>query len=114
MKPGIPKGTRDFGPEQIRKRQFIMSTLREVFEQHGFQPIETPAMENISTLTGKYGVEGDQLLFRILNTGNYLRGIHPEILQSGDYKLMLPNLAEKGLPLRPDCSTGTLCSYAPE
>jgi len=97
MKPGIPKGTRDFGPEQVRKRHFIMSTLQDVFEQHGFQPIETPAMENINTLTGKYGDEGDQLLFRILNSGNYLKNIHPDDLKIENYKSILSKIADKGL-----------------
>ena len=64
QKPSIPEGTRDFGPEQVRKRTFIFDTIREVFSLFGFQPLETPAMENLSTLTGKYGEEGDKLLFK--------------------------------------------------
>ena len=67
-KPSLPKGTRDFGPAQMAKRQFIFNTIRVVFQKYGFQPLETPAMENLSTLTGKYGEEGDQLLFTILNS----------------------------------------------
>ena len=69
MKPSIPQGTRDFGPEVVRKRQFIFNTIRNVFELYGFQPLETPAMENLETLMGKYGEEGDRLIFKILNNG---------------------------------------------
>jgi histidyl-tRNA synthetase len=68
-KPSIPRGTRDFGPEVVRKRQYIFNTIRNVFELYGFQPLETPAMENIETLMGKYGEEGDKLIFKILNNG---------------------------------------------
>src|ERR1043166_1477395 len=73
LKPGIPKGTRDFGPAEVQKRNFITETIKSVFEKYGFMPLETPAMENLSTLSGKYGDEGDQLLFKILNSGNYLK-----------------------------------------
>ena len=69
MKPSLPQGTRDFGPEVVRKRQYILSTIKNVFELYGFQPLETPAMENLETLTGKYGEEGDKLIFKILNNG---------------------------------------------
>ena len=69
MKPSIPQGTRDFGPEIVRKRNYIFNTIREVFELYGFQPLETPAMENLETLMGKYGEEGDRLIFKILNNG---------------------------------------------
>jgi len=75
QKPSIPKGTRDFTPAEMVRRNFIFNTIRSVFEVFGYQPIETPAMENLSTLTGKYGEEGDKLLFKILNSGNYLDGI---------------------------------------
>jgi histidyl-tRNA synthetase len=68
-KPSIPQGTRDFGPDVVRKRQFIFQTIRDVFERYGFQPLETPAMENLETLMGKYGDEGDKLIFKILNNG---------------------------------------------
>src|ERR1700722_8442771 len=68
-KPSIPQGTRDFSPAEVRKRQYIFSTLRDIFEKYGFQPLETPAMENLATLTGKYGEEGDRLIFKILNNG---------------------------------------------
>ncbi len=69
MKPSLPQGTRDFGPEVVRKRQYILNTIRSVFELYGFQPLETPAMENVETLMGKYGEEGDKLIFKILNNG---------------------------------------------
>src|SRR6186713_717470 len=68
-KPSLPQGTRDFGPEVVRKRNYIFSTIRNVFELYGFQPLETPAMENLDTLLGKYGEEGDRLIFKILNNG---------------------------------------------
>ena len=71
-KPSIPKGTRDFGPRAMVRRQWMFDTLRRVFESHGFVPIQTPSFENLSTLTGKYGEEGDQLIFKILNNGDYL------------------------------------------
>jgi histidyl-tRNA synthetase len=69
MKPSIPQGTRDFSAAVVRKRNYIFSTIRQVFELYGFQPLETPAMENIETLMGKYGEEGDKLIFKILNNG---------------------------------------------
>jgi histidyl-tRNA synthetase len=72
IKPSIPKGTRDFGPAVVKKRQYIFQTIRETFELFGFQPLETPAMENLSTLTGKYGEEGDKLIFKILDNGDIL------------------------------------------
>lgn len=96
-KPTLPKGTRDFGPAVMVKRQFIFDAIRTVFQQFGFQPLETPAMENLSTLTGKYGEEGDQLLFRILNSGDFLKDVAPEKLQARDSKQLLPQIAEKGL-----------------
>ena len=67
--PSLPQGTRDFSPEIVRKRNFIFNTIKSVFELYGFQPLETPAMENLDTLTGKYGEEGDKLIFKILNNG---------------------------------------------
>ncbi len=71
----IPKGTRDFTPQEMIRRNYIFEHIRKVFSHYGYVPIETPAMENLSTLTGKYGEEGDKLLFKILNSGNYLSGI---------------------------------------
>ena len=72
QKPSLPKGTRDFGPEQMSKRNFIFDNIRAVFQKYGFMQLETPAMENLSVLTGKYGDEGDQLVFKMLNSGDYL------------------------------------------
>lgn len=96
QKPTLPKGTRDFGPEQMRKRLFIFDTIRQTFQRFGFQPLETPSMENLSVLTGKYGEEGDQLLFKILNSGDFAAGLTDEDLQAGSKKLT-PKIAEKGL-----------------
>src|ERR1043165_3995387 len=79
IKPTIPSGTRDFSPEEVYKRQFIFNTIRGVFEKYGYQPIETPTMENLSTLEGKYGEEGDRLLFRILNSGETFKKISEKI-----------------------------------
>jgi histidyl-tRNA synthetase len=96
MKPSIPKGTRDFGPETMIKRNFILSTIKAVFEKYGFPPIETPTMENLSVLTGKYGNEGDQLIFKILNSGDFLSKTEVDDYKSGS-KELLPKIAEKGL-----------------
>lgn len=93
----IPKGTRDFGPQEVYKRQYILQTLRGVFERFGFQPIETPAMEQLSTLTGKYGDEGDKLLFRILNSGDFLKKADAKALAAQDSAALSPSIAEKGL-----------------
>ena len=95
-KPTIPKGTRDFGPLQMGRRNFILDTIKDTFRLFGYQQLETPAMENLSTLTGKYGDEGDQLLFKILNSGDFLKNVNPEDLSSGSIKV-LPKVAEKGL-----------------
>ncbi len=96
QKPTLPKGTRDFGPEQMRKRLFIFDTIRQTFQRFGFQPLETPSMENLSTLMGKYGDEGDQLLFKILNSGDFAGSLTDADLQAGSKKLT-PKLSEKGL-----------------
>lgn len=96
-KPTLPKGTRDFGPAVMAKRQFIFDNIRKVFQTFAFQPLETPAMENLSTLTGKYGEEGDQLLFKILNSGDFLKDIHPSKLTSPNTKSLAVEIAEKGL-----------------
>ena len=95
-KPSIPKGTRDFGPKKMQKRQYILNTIRNVFEKFGFQPIETPAMENLSVLTGKYGAEGDQLLYKILNSGDYLSKAGSSDIQNGS-RTLTPKISEKGL-----------------
>lgn len=98
QKPSIPKGTRDFSPIEMARRNYIFDTIREVFHLFGFKQIETPAMENLSTLMGKYGEEGDKLLFKILNSGDYLRGVAPELLNSGEASGKLTSaLSEKGL-----------------
>ena len=73
QKPSIPKGTRDFSPAEMVKRNYIFDSIRDVFKLYGYSPIETPAMENLSTLLGKYGEEGDKLLFKVLNSGNFLK-----------------------------------------
>jgi histidyl-tRNA synthetase len=96
-KPSLPKGTRDFGPAQMAKRQFIFDNIKKVFQKYGFLPLETPAMENLSTLTGKYGEEGDQLLFKILNSGDYLKDVNKENLETGNWKLVTGSISEKGL-----------------
>ncbi len=96
-RPSLPKGTRDFGPAVMAKRQFIFQTIRSVFERYGFLPLETPAMENLSTLTGKYGEEGDQLLFKVLNSGDFLKDTDPSMLSSRDARRLAPLIADKGL-----------------
>jgi histidyl-tRNA synthetase len=96
-KPTLPKGTRDFGPAVMAKRQFIFDAVRSVFQNFGFQPLETPAMENLSTLTGKYGEEGDQLLFKILNSGDFFKDLSPAQLNAGNSREITPKIAEKGL-----------------
>jgi len=96
-KPTLPKGTRDFGPAQMAKRQFILNTIRLVFQKYGFQPLETPAMENLTTLTGKYGEEGDQLLFKILNSGDFLKDVDTQKLESKNSKGITFDISEKGL-----------------
>ena len=97
QKPSIPKGTRDFGPFEMSRRNYIFSTIRNVFEKFGYQPIETPAMENLSTLLGKYGEEGDKLLFKILNSGDYLAKANPEWLEKKDSLRLSTSISEKGL-----------------
>ena len=102
MKPSIPKGTRDFSPAEMAKRNYIFDTIRKVFRTFGFQPIETPSMENLSTLMGKYGEEGDKLLFKVLNSGNFLNGVPTDMLQEGtgesaSLNRLAAQLCEKGL-----------------
>ncbi len=96
-KPGIPKGTRDFSPVEMAKRNYIFDTIRGVYALYGFQQIETPAMENLSTLMGKYGEEGDKLLFKILNSGNFLAGVQAEELAEANTNHLAAQLCEKGL-----------------
>lgn len=98
QKPSIPKGTRDFSPVEMARRNYIFDTIREVFRLYGFRQIETPAMENLSTLMGKYGEEGDKLLFKILNSGNYLKSVDRELLNAEEPSGRLTSqLCEKGL-----------------
>lgn len=95
-KPSLPKGTRDFGPTQMARRNYIFDTIKATFKLFGYQQLETPAMENLSTLTGKYGDEGDQLLFKILNSGDFLKNVQASDLNAGTIEV-LPKIAEKGL-----------------
>jgi len=97
QKPGIPKGTRDFSPEVMVKRNYIFNTIKEVFQKYGYLPIETPAMENLSTLLGKYGEEGDKLLFKILNSGDFLRKADPQMLTEKRSEKIATQISEKGL-----------------
>lgn len=97
MKPSIPKGTRDFTPEQVIRRDYIFESIRETFRRFGFLPIETPAMESLHTLTGKYGEEGDQLLFKVLNNGDYLSKADQEALESRNSSALTPSIARRGL-----------------
>lgn len=97
QKPSIPKGTRDFSPAEMARRNYIFSTIREVFRLYGFQQIETPSMENLSTLMGKYGEEGDKLLFKVLNSGDFLKGVDKEMLAAGDSLHTASAICEKGL-----------------
>lgn len=96
-KPGIPKGTRDFSPVEMAKRNYIFDTIRSVYALYGFQQIETPAVENLSTLMGKYGEEGDKLLFKILNSGNFLAGIQKDEIEESNTNKLASRLCEKGL-----------------
>ena len=96
QKPSIPKGTRDFSPEEMAKRNYIFDTIKEVYHLYGFQQIETPAMENLSTLMGKYGEEGDKLLFKILNSGDFLSGISFDV-ETWRAASLQNKICEKGL-----------------
>ena len=95
-KPRIPSGTRDFSPDQMYIRNYIFETIKNIFQRYGFQPLETPSMETLSVLTGKYGDEGDQLLYKVLNSGDYLSKASPEDFQQGS-KSLTAKIAEKGL-----------------
>jgi len=97
QKPSIPKGTRDFTPQEMANRNYIFNTIKDVFRLYGFQQIETPAMENLSTLMGKYGEEGDKLLFKILNSGDYLNGLNDAELQGRNSLKLTNKISEKGL-----------------
>lgn len=97
QKPSIPKGTRDFTPDEMAKRNYIFDTIRTVFRLFGFRQIETPAMENLSTLMGKYGEEGDRLLFKILNSGDYLNGVDRSLIDNNETVRLAAKICEKGL-----------------
>ncbi|MBR4547467.1 MAG: histidine--tRNA ligase [Paludibacteraceae bacterium] len=96
-KPSIPKGTRDFGPLQMARRNYIFDTIRSVFRLFGFHQIETPTLENLSTLMGKYGEEGDKLLFKVLNSGDWRSALDAEQLQTGTIGALTSKISEKGL-----------------
>ena len=97
QKPSTPKGTRDFSPVEMARRNYIFDTIREVFRLFGFRQIETPAMENLSTLMGKYGEEGDKLLFKILNSGDYLKGVDPALIEANDTLRLAAKICDRGL-----------------
>ncbi len=97
QKPSIPKGTRDFSSVEMVKRNYIFDTIKSVFQRYGYLPIETPAMENLSTLLGKYGDEGDKLLFKILNSGDYFNGVDSTLIQEGEADKLAVRICEKGL-----------------
>ena len=91
----IPKGTRDFGPEEMAKRNYIFDTIKNVYSLYGFQQIETPAIETLNTLLGKYGDEGDKLLFKLLNSGDFLKNISDEELQERNILKLQSKLSKK-------------------
>jgi histidyl-tRNA synthetase len=93
----LPKGTRDFSPAEVYKREYIFDAMKQVFRKFGFQPLETPSMENLTTLLGKYGEEGDKLVFKILNSGDYLSDLSNEELLGKNSKKLIPKISEKGL-----------------
>lgn len=97
QKPSLPKGTRDFSPTELSKRNYIFNIIKQKFQLFGFQPIETPSFENYETLMGKYGEEGDRLIFKILNSGDFLSDISPEELQQKNSQKLTPKLSEKAL-----------------
>nr|WP_206735980.1 histidine--tRNA ligase [Aequorivita sp. KMM 9714] len=97
MKPSIPKGTRDFTPEEVSKRNYIFNTIKETFSLYGFQPIETPSFENSDTLMGKYGEEGDRLIFKILNSGDYLSKVDDALYSEKNSTKMTAKISEKAL-----------------
>ncbi|QJP35174.1 histidine--tRNA ligase [Nonlabens sp. Ci31] len=97
QKPSIPKGTRDFSPLEVQRRQYIMNKIQRHFELYGFMPIETPSFENSDTLMGKYGEEGDRLIFKILNSGEYLKKADPELLETGKENQLTAQISDKAL-----------------
>ncbi len=97
MKPSIPKGTRDFLPNQVNKRKYIFNIIEGVFKKYAYKPIETPVMENLSTLTGKYGEEGDRLIFKVLNNGDFLAKADKEAIETGNSNRLIPSISKRGL-----------------
>jgi len=97
IKPSVPKGTRDFSPAEMVKRNYIFDTIKSVFRKFGYQEIQTPSMENLNTLTGKYGDEGDKLIFKILNSGDYLSKVKPEKLAEANSNALIADISEKAL-----------------
>ncbi|MGI6048996.1 MAG: ATP phosphoribosyltransferase regulatory subunit, partial [Petrimonas sp.] len=97
QKPSIPKGTRDFSPEEMAKRNYIFDTIKEVYQLYGYRQIETPSMENLSTLMGKYGEEGDKLLFKILNSGDFLSSMNVDDIKEGNSAKTATKISDKGL-----------------
>ena len=97
QKPSIPRGTRDFSPAEMVGREYIFDTIKKIFRKYGYAPLETPAMENLSTLLGKYGEEGDKLLFKVLNSGDFIRNIPENVWKTPDSHKILPYISEKGL-----------------
>ena len=104
MKPSIPKGTRDFSPTEVSNRSYIMSTIKTSFETFGFQPIETPSFENSSTLMGKYGEEGDRLIFKILNSGDFLKKADENLLKEKNSLKVTSQISEKALRYDLNCT----------
>ncbi len=96
-KASILKGTRDFGPDEVQRREYIIDTIREVYLKYGYRPIETPAMEKLETLTGKYGDEGDQLLFKVLNNGDFLAKANAQHIEQRDSKAITSQIAKRGM-----------------
>ena len=96
-KPSIPQGFRDFSPEQVAKRTYIFETIKKVFVKYAFQQIETPTMENLSTLTGKYGDEGDRLLFKVLNNGDFLQKADKQALTDMNSSKLVSSISERGM-----------------
>lgn len=97
QKPSIPKGTRDFSPIEMMRRGYIFDTIKNIFEKHGYMPLETPSMENLSTLLGKYGEEGDKLLFKVLNSGDFLKKLSLQDVEAGNSNGVSAKICEKGL-----------------
>src|SRR5688500_19238947 len=97
MELGIPKGTRDFLPLEVARRKWMFGVIEEVFKRYGYVLIETPVLENLSTLTGKYGEEGDRLLFKVLNNGDYLSKADEKAYQKKDSNALTPSIAKRGM-----------------